>query len=251
MIVAIINVKGGVGKTTTAVNLAVSLAGLGKTTLLVDCDPQAHATRCVVDPGSIERTVADLIMHTPSQAHRSVYESRYMNLSIVPASNQLTHEAEVLSTRIRREERLSKALVALDEHEYVILDSAPTEGILTHNVISAANLLLIPIQTGAGSIEGVDPLLSVAAELHNAARVNYRLFVTMFDGRSTVTNATILAKIKEHKPNLMRTVIAKSERINQANLQSKPIADYAPGSRGDIAYDTFARELIKIATSVS
>ena len=157
--IAIINHKGGVGKTTTAVNLAVAFAARGHSTLLVDCDPQAHATRCLLE-AIPDRTVGDLLMDKPSQAKRAVFASDYENLDVVGSSNELTGTAELLSARVRREVRLSKALQALD-YDYVLLDSAPTEGVLTHNVITAADLLLVPVQMGGGAIEGVEPLLDL------------------------------------------------------------------------------------------
>lgn len=245
MIIAIINHKGGVGKTTTAVNLSVALAVGGHATLLVDCDPQAHATRCVLQDEP-ERTVGDLLMDVPSRARRAISETEYENLDIVGATEELTEKAEWLATRIRREERLTKALNAIDDYDYVILDAAPTEGILTHNVISAADLLLIPVQTGGGAIEGVKPLLTLANELHDGEDVPYRLLLTMYDARTSVTNNTIAKRLREHRKYVLGTVIGKSEPLNQANLASKPIVDYAPGSRGAAAYDKLARDIIKL-----
>jgi len=243
--IAIINHKGGVGKTTTAVNLAVAFAARGHSTLLVDCDPQAHATRCLLETIP-DRTVGDLLMDKPSQAKRAVFASDYENLDVVGSSNELTGTAELLSARIRREVRLSKALQALD-YDYVLLDSAPTEGVLTHNVITAADLLLVPVQMGGGAIEGVEPLLDLATELRDGEDMPYRLFLTMFDRRTTRTNTTVVDRLRRHRKNLLKTYIAKSERLNQANLESRPIAAHAPGARGVREFDALAKDVVAVA----
>jgi chromosome partitioning protein len=231
----------------------VALAGRGKRVLLIDCDAQAHATRCVLpDEARPERTISDLLDDPPSRAHRAVSETPYQNLWLVAADDTLTSTTQGLSTRVRREERLCRAVDALEAHEafnaldHILIDSAPTESTLTHNVIRAAELLLIPVQTGGGAIEGVEPLLELAAEIHDSDEVPYRLLLTMFDSRTTVTNSEVIGRLRQYKRQVMRIVIPRSEPINQANLTSKPISAHAPGSRGAQAYEALAREVQRI-----
>ena len=246
MILAIINSKGGVGKTTTAVNLSTSLAERQRRTLLVDLDAQAHATRSLLAEVP-ERTVTELLMDRPSQAAKPVSPSQIPNLDIVPATAQLTETAELLSARIRREERLTRALGTLvDDYQNIIIDCPPTTGILTYNAIIAADLLVIPVQPGAGAVLGLDALIGLAQELRDANDVPYRILVTMFDVRTTRTNAIVEELLDEHRRRLLKTVISKSESLNQANLAGKPISQFARSSRGRHEYDALCDEILRL-----
>ena len=246
MILAIINSKGGVGKTTTAVNLSTSLAERQRRTLLVDLDAQAHATRSLLAEVP-ERTVTELLMDRPSQAAKPVSPSQIPNLDIVPATAQLTETVELLSARIRREERLTRALGTLvDDYQNIIIDCPPTTGILTYNAIIAADLLVIPVQPGAGAVLGLDALIGLAQELRDANDVPYRILVTMFDVRTTRTNAIVEELLDEHRRRLLKTVISKSESLNQANLAGKPISQFARSSRGRHEYDALCDEILRL-----
>ena len=246
MIFAITNTKGGVGKTTTASNLAAGLAGRDRKTLLVDLDPQAHATNSFMK-NTPERDVGDLIMDRPSQAARAVSATEYSNLDIVPATAKLTETAELLSTRIRREERLWRALANLgDEYQNMSLDCPPQLNILTYNALVAADLLIIPVQPGVGAVTGLAALLEAAQELRDEDNVPYRIVITMFDSRTTRTNAIFEELIEEHRRRLLRSIVFKSESLNQANIAAMPIFQFRPSSRGAFEYDALCDEVLRL-----
>ena len=246
MIFTITNAKGGIGKTTTAINLAAGLANKGRRTLLIDLDPQAHASQCFINE-DLERDVGDLIMEKPSQAIRSVIETRHANLDIVPATAELLETAELLSSRIRREERLSRALDTLrDEYREIIIDCPPSLGILTYNALNAADLLIIPVQPGVGAVMGISSLLEAAQELQDEEDVPYRILVSMFDVRTTRTNAIIEELLDDYRKNLFKTIISKSEILNQANIAGKTIWEVARSSRSAEEYDALCNEIMRL-----
>lgn len=248
MIIAVTNTKGGVGKTTTSVNLATGLAARNRRTLVVDLDPQGHSTRCFLSEPP-ERDVSDLIMEKPSQAARSILPTEYESLDIVGATDRLTETAELLQTRIRREERLVKALGHVtDDYDFIVIDCPPVLGVLAYNALVAADLLIIPVQPGVGAIAGLDVLLESAAELRDeeVSDLNYRILTTMYEIRTTRTNAMVEDLLGHHRSKQLRSIISKSESLNQANLAGKPAVAFASSSRGAQEYDALCEEIARM-----
>ncbi len=246
MIFAITNAKGGIGKTTTAVNLAVGLAKRGRRTLLIDLDPQGHASRCFVNQ-AVEKDVGDFIMDKPSQAARSIITTKYPNLDIVPATIDLIETAELLFSRIRREERLSRALQSLDEgYKEIIVDCPPSLGILTYNAINAADLLIVPVQPGVGAVIGITALLEAAQELRDEETIPYRILISMFDVRTSRTNAILEELLHEYKQKIFKTIISKSEALNQANIAGETVWQSMRYSRSAEEYDALCEEILKL-----
>ncbi|MBN1847274.1 MAG: ParA family protein [Deltaproteobacteria bacterium] len=246
MIFAVTNAKGGIGKTTVAVNIAAGFADKGRPTLLIDLDPQGHASRCFVD-GELERDVSDLIMDKPSLASKSVIPTEYPSLHIVPATIELTETAELLSSRIRREERLLRALDPLREpYKNIIIDCPPSLGILTYNAIHAADLLIIPIQPGMGAVMGIAALLEAAQELRDETLVPYRILINMFDIRTSRTNAIIDELIEDYRQKVFRTIISKSEALNQANIAGEPVWKSMRNSKSAEEFDALCEEILKL-----
>ena len=246
MILAITNAKGGIGKTTTAINIATGFAEKGRPTLLIDLDPQAHASRCFINT-NLERDVNDLIMDKPSQAFRSVISTEYSNLDMVPATTELTKTAELLASRIRREERLHRALEPLREkYKNIIIDCPPSLGILTYNAINAADLLIIPIQPGFGAVMGIAALLETAQELRDEEVVPYRILINMFDVRTSRTNAIIEELIEDYQQKVLKTIISKSEALNQANIAGEPVWKSMRNSRSAEEFGALCEEILKL-----
>jgi chromosome partitioning protein len=169
------------------------------------------------------------------------------NLDLVPASGSLTETAELLSSRIRREERLFRALEPLrDEYREIVLDCPPVLGILTYNALVAADVLLIPVQPGVGAVTGLSSLLGAARELRDEDNVPYRIVITMFDSRTTRTNAIFEELLEEHRRRLLKSIVFKSESLNQANIAAKPIFQFRPSSRGALEYEALCEEVLRL-----
>ena len=134
----------------------------------------------------------------------------------------------------------------LDSYRTVVLDCPPVLGILSYNAIIASDVMIIPVQPGAGAFVGLDSLIETAQELRDEDDVPYRILVTMFDIRTTRTNAIVEELLDHHRRRILKTKISKSESLNQANLSSKPVATYAPSSRGSVEYETLCDEVLRL-----
>lgn len=247
-IIAITNQKGGVGKTTTAVNLAAALGALGKKVLLVDIDPQGNATSGY---GINKRTVSgssyDLL--TGQREFDSVCaQTKYTNVWMIPAHINLAGAELELVQMSRREYRLRDALVAKKQaFDFILLDCPPSLGLLTLNGLTACDTVLIPVQCEYYALEGLSQLMSTIRQVKKLYNPNIELegvLITMYDSRINITTL-VVNEVKRFFPQkVYSTAIPRNVRVSEAPSFGKPIKYYDAHSKGSAAYDALAEEIL-------
>jgi chromosome partitioning protein len=248
-IYTIANQKGGVGKTTTAVNLGAFLATLGQRILLVDLDPQANASSCLgIDKRTVKNSSYDVIIGALPAVNSILYNQR-LKLSLLPSSPALAGAEVELVSVISRETRLREALYPLAErYDYILIDCPPSLGLLTLNgIVAAKDGVIIPVQCEYLALEGIGQLNQTLTRIRNAIFPNLHVrgvVLTMFDIR-TKLSADVVNEINRNFPNqVFNTIIPRSVRLAEAPSYGQPISVYAPGSNGAIAYSNLAREIL-------
>ena len=247
-IVAIANQKGGVGKTTTSVNLAACLAVLEKKVLLIDADPQANATSTLVLNPEIEIGTYQLI-EGQIKVEDLIIETTSPNLKIIPANIDLVGIEIELVDKKNREKMLLNALETVkDNYDYIFIDCPPSLGLITLNCLTAADSVIIPIQCEYFALEGLGKLLSTIRkiqELHNSKLDVEGILLTMYDSRLKLSNL-VIEQVKLHFPEIVfNTIIQRNVRLSEATGNCKSIIKYDATSRGAINYLNLAREFIE------
>ena len=247
-VVAVVNQKGGVGKTTTTVNLTSAVGALGKRCLLVDLDPQGNATSGVgVDKRQEMISTYELLIGQ-ADVRAAVRKTPYKNVDVLPSSMQLAG-AEIEMVEISRLESRLKAVLAelRDEYDYLFIDCPPSLGLLTLNALCAADTLLVPIQCEYYALEGLSQLMATVRQvkrLYNAMLDLEGVLLTMYDGRLNLTQQ-VVAEVKRFFPRkVFATPIPRSVRLSEAPSFGKPINYYDKNSKGAKAYDALAQEFI-------
>lgn len=246
-VIAVLNQKGGVGKTTTAINLGAYLAKAGRTVLIVDFDPQGNATSGLgIEKQSVQVSSYDVLFN-PSQVDKAIYETATENLYVLPTNASLAN-AEVELVELERREYALKQALAPMTFDIILIDCPPALGLLTVNALVAANQLLIPVQSEYYALEGLSQLLSVMQRVKQSLNQNLELLgvvVTMYDSRTTLSEQ-VHEELKKHfGGKLFKTVIPRNVKLAEAPSHGRPVAEHDKWSKGARAYKALAKEVLQ------
>ena len=248
-IVSIANQKGGVGKTTTSINLSTILAKKGKKVLMIDADPQGNASSGVgIDRDEIDLSVYDVLINDV-QIEEIVKKTNIKNLDICPSNINLAGAEVELVSVMSREHRLKEKLdVIKDKYDYIIIDCPPSLGLITLNAFTASNSVLIPVQCEYYALEGLGQLLNtislVKKHLNKEIEIEGAL-LTMYDARTNLSNQVVKEVKKYFNNKVYKNVIPRNVKLSEAPSYGMPISIYDPRSKGAKSYEKFVKEFIK------
>tara|TARA_B100000424_G_scaffold270939_1_gene271780 strand:+ start:9081 stop:9890 length:810 start_codon:yes stop_codon:yes gene_type:complete len=249
-VITVANQKGGVGKTTTVVNIATCLAETGKRVLIVDFDPQANATSAVgIEPGTFTNSIYEVILGQASMTD-SIIKTKWEGLSITPATIDLSGAEIELVSAFNRERYLKTAITdIIDNYDYVFIDCPPSIGLLTVNALTAADEVLVPIQCEYLALEGLGQLINnvekVKTHLNEKLHISM-IALVMFDGRTKLASQ-VVQEVRDHFGHTVcNQVIPRSVRLSEAPSYGQPIIYFDPKSRAALAYRALAKEISSV-----
>ncbi|MGQ2283305.1 ParA family protein [Apilactobacillus kunkeei] len=247
-VISLANQKGGVGKTTTSVNLGADLATMGKKVLLIDADAQGNATSGVgIQKSDIQKDIYDILVNE-EPISEAIIPSKHEGLDIVPATIQLSGADIELTPQMARETRLLNALKSVsDQYDYVLVDCPPSLGLITVNAFTASDSILIPVQTEYYALEGLSQLLNtvqLVKKHFNPALDVEGVLLTMYDSRTKLGQQVNDEVRKYFGDKVYDTIITRNVRLSEAPSYGLPIIDYDPNSKGSELYMQFAKEVL-------
>jgi chromosome partitioning protein len=252
LIIAVTNQKGGVGKTTTALNVSSALAFMGKSTLLIDTDPQAHSTiSCVKEPSQYNKSLYDVLIKNDENIGDQIVSTTIPGLNIVISKISMAKLEPTLLGEIDGHYRLKDVLEPIrGKYDFIVIDTPPTLGIITLNALVAADAIIIPIQSSYLSLEGTDDLLETIDKVKKVANPNLHILgilITLHDKRTNISR-DVVKKIKNvFGKKVFKTIISKSVKLEESPAYKESIFTYAPYSVGSIQYKQVAKEILRRA----
>jgi len=247
-VLAITNQKGGVGKTTTAVNLSTSMALHKRKTLLIDIDPQGNASTGIgLDKIKVKKCIYDVLINQVP-AKEIILSTQVKDLDILPSTIQLAGAEIELVNYISRENKLKQAIKSIkNDYDYIIIDCPPSLGLLTLNSLTAADAVIIPIQCEYYALEGIGQLLNtinlVRENLNSSLEIE-GILLTMYDSRTNLSRDVVMEVHKYFKGKIFKAIVPRNVRVSEAPSYGKPVVLYDAKSKGAIAYKKLAREVI-------
>lgn len=247
--ISVVNQKGGVGKTTTSINVCACLAKMGRSTLLVDMDPQGNATSGIgVAANNIKMTVYEALVND-YPVKEAIVRTKIDKLEVVPADIQLAGAEIELSTAIARESKLKKVIESLNsDYEFIVFDCPPSLGLLTVNAMTASNEIMVPIQCEYFALEGLSQLLRSHELVRNYLNQSLELLgIVLTMSSRTKLSRQVVEEVRKHfGDQTFKTVIPRNIRLTEAPSYGEPITTYDPGSKGAQAYKKLTREIVEM-----
>lgn len=251
-IIAIANQKGGVGKTTTAINLSAALAKKGKKTLLIDTDPQGHATIGLGVNAKDKKTLAELLTYDQCSLHEVIHPTYHENLAVIPSDLSLAVAEMKMSLMGAKEFRLRTKLSQLKGFDYVILDCPPTFGTLAMNAFTFASEVILPIQLSYFSLEGVSSFLEtinfINKDINSIIQHTIKIsgvLITFCDTRANIAKEVLTSIERVFENSMFKTKIPNNVRLNESQSHGKDVFEYDSKCKGAMAYEAFAQEFLE------